>query len=289
MLFSFFRFFLSLIITRCSYAIHEIEKGFYQHTFDDGAWSFNLVKTSGVENQGIKRAFVKAYTMNSNTYFHKVMPNAPYTVGEDGYPTDRNFTQQWQIDLKKMSSDKVRPIYEAVRNATALFVERLNGEHFPILHDVWVAFVTDQQIASSSEINEDWVRNNTEMVVSVNARKGFPLFSHMGIVRNASYTGEKHKKISIQLHGFAAKACMSIYGKELKYMANAPHPDYLKLLEKHFLGNIKNDVITQEPFWNTYIEVRDKEDKTIFKGPNVLGESYTFAVKIMSLAEAMLE
>lgn len=97
-------------------------------------------------------------------------------------------------------------------------------------NDVWVAYVSNREKSTH--------RHQIEMCVTITIGDLFvggekveqSFASNMGIFRNLDYTGSKHRQISMELHGFAAKAMSEIY-KNMKFMINFPLDNMLKIME----------------------------------------------------------
>ena len=113
--------------------------------------------------------------------------------------------------------------YNLISLGTAAFLDALN---YYDQADVWVAYVGTRELT---------VRyNQIEMLMSVTSPKGSPISSHMGIFRSLFYTGPEHSKISMDLHGFAAKIISELYQEKL-YMLNFPINNMLNIMSNALL------------------------------------------------------
>ncbi|MEN8237190.1 MAG: hypothetical protein ABFQ95_06595 [Pseudomonadota bacterium] len=125
----------------------------------------------------------------------------------------------------------------------SLHFKRVLKEISYIENEIWVAYITNALAPriNSSDIasynSQDVIperscfAKNIEMFVTVTSSPKALITSHMGITFSAERSGDRVKRISLDLHSFAAKV-MLMRNPDRKFMINAPGFSVEKMLAK---------------------------------------------------------
>jgi hypothetical protein len=170
---------------------------------------------------------MKEYTIYSRKYgvhFNFMQVGDDDTVGFwDGWA--RSQTRNTNTDI---SDD----YYEKVMLGKNAFLEALTYSRNT---EIWVAYV------SSTKLSMRYPQ--IEIAMTVTSPGDSPISSHMGIFRSLHYKGPIHPKISMDLHGFAAKLTSELYPEKI-YMMNFPMDNMLQIMQNALKKSEKSFVVT---------------------------------------------
>lgn len=95
--------------------------------------------------------------------------------------------------------------------------------------EVWVAYAANKiiDIPSKPELGV------VEMFVTSATSEHSVFITNSGIARAPSYNGDKHSKLAMQLHGFAAKIMLQMH-ESLSYMINSPAYKMMEIIVDSF-------------------------------------------------------
>jgi len=127
------------------------------------------------------------------------------------------------------------------------------GYHDQDLTDTYVAFVANKPWDRTDKIDPASIEIAVTMMTSEHAH----FISHAGISRTATYKGQEHKNLAVQLHSFIAACAKDIYGEQKEYMITPPAEVMRDIIIHAF---IKNNAFTK-----IFIGHQDQKDIPIMK------------------------
>lgn len=106
--------------------------------------------------------------------------------------------------------------------------------------DVWSAYVSNSDVNHGFKFEAKEARESIEMAVAVLTHKDAPFQLHMGVHRSPEYMlGQNiaHKRISIDLHSFAAYVLRNISEKRKEFVITTPMKSMADIFKKHLDSN----------------------------------------------------
>lgn len=94
----------------------------------------------------------------------------------------------------------------------------------------WVSFATNKEL-QNPDLPTKQDQQAIEMVVTMLTSKNAPFITDMGISTSSLFTGTRHEKLSMPLHGFTAKATMQDHHGKY-YMITAPTQNMAKIMRQ---------------------------------------------------------
>lgn len=94
----------------------------------------------------------------------------------------------------------------------------------------WVSFATNKEL-QNPDLPTKQDQAAMEMLVTTLTSEHTPFTTHMGISTSSLYQGKRHKKLSMPLHGFTAKAIMQDHHGKY-YMITAPTDNMAKIMRQ---------------------------------------------------------